>query len=135
MAQPPQKPVGLMLIGTFTGIAGILLLLVVVLIEPEAVTLVPRAAAALLAALAFVAAEATIRMRPWFLRAAQALVLAYAATVVLACASDGFEGVVPAIIILLISAMVLLPILGYMGDEWRKMLRGRRIPAPHRPRP
>jgi len=75
-----------------------------------------RGMAAVLAALSAVVTEALWRVRPWAYRASVALAVAYAAAVLVTVAATG-EGVESAVLVLLASAVVVVPILGYVESR------------------
>ncbi|HEX8903768.1 MAG TPA: hypothetical protein VF771_02860 [Longimicrobiaceae bacterium] len=132
MARRRRTPLGLLVIGTVAGVAAVPMALIAVTLAPGTGTIVSRAAAALLAVLSLVAAEALLRVRPWFHRASQALALAWCAVIMVAC--DGVGGVLPSLVVLMLTAMVLLPLLEYVGYEWRSTV-GPQTRAPRRPLP
>ncbi len=95
-----------------------------------------RAAAALLAALSAVAAEALWNARPWAWRASLVLALAYAAAVTLFCAvGGGVAGGVAAFMILVPSGGVLIPLLMYIRDRCAAMFGPALIPRSITPVP
>jgi hypothetical protein len=83
-----------------------------------------RAGVAILAALAFVAAEAILFVRPWFYRAAKSLAVAWfliaAAGLVL---TDGIGGVFESIVMVVLSFIVIGPVMSYLGEKNRLMPR------------
>jgi hypothetical protein len=80
-----------------------------------------RGAAALLAGLSAVVAEALLRARPWVWRASLALALAYAATL-LAAGSIGDAGALAATVLLLtVSSVVVVPMLAYIRGRAKAM--------------
>ncbi|HEX8242768.1 MAG TPA: hypothetical protein VF541_04720 [Longimicrobium sp.] len=127
-----QKPFGLVVFGVFSGILGVLLAVVLLALGPgrSAEAVFARAAVAGVAAFAFTAAEALIRVRPWFYRASVGLVAACCAAVLAAfTASIGTEGFIIGLVVLLFSATVIFPLLAYVRWERNRLT----VPAPPAP--
>jgi len=124
------KPLGLALLGQLAGLLGGVLLVLTAALRPDLV--VERACAAGLAAISLVAAEALIRMRPWFYRASCWLVAAMCALIITFCVGyEGVNGVLVAFMILFLLMSFLVPILFYVRDEARLMAaRPARRPRP-----
>lgn len=95
-----------------------------------------RAAAALLAALSGVAAEALWRARPWAYRATLTLALAYAAVVIMeSLTAYGRNSLSEAFWILFLSAWVVLPIVLYVRERSAALFGTPPQPRPAPPRP
>lgn len=95
-----------------------------------------RAAAALLAALSGVAAEALWRARPWAWRASLALAVAYAALVTLFSVVGNEGGLVAALWILISSGVVVVPLLMYIRSRSAALFGTPPVRYPvHRPLP
>lgn len=104
----------------------------------EAEVIALRGAAAVLAALAAVAAEALWNARRWAYRSTLALALTWTASVtLLSLGLMGLSGLGVAFWILFLSAWVVLPIVLYVRDRSSTMFGTppRRRPAPQRPLP
>jgi hypothetical protein len=84
-----------------------------------------------------VAAEALVRVRPWFYRASLGLSLTWCLVVTCGTfASFGMAGIAPAMVNIGVSLMFLLPVMVYLRDEWETLRRAaRRVPAAPRPWP
>ncbi|HEU4559019.1 MAG TPA: hypothetical protein VFS20_14260 [Longimicrobium sp.] len=121
------------------GFGAVMVLGFLAVSEPgleDPATLIVRGAAAVLAALAGVAAEALWNARRWAYRSTLALALTWTASVVLlGMASMGLAGFWVAFWILFFSAWVVLPIVLYVRDRSSTMFGTppRRRPAPPRP--
>jgi len=101
--------------------------------DGELVTIAARAAAALLAVLSAVAAEALWRARPWAWRASRTLALAYAAAVLVPCLMAGMTGLLIGFGILACSAIVVVPLLMYIRDRSAQLFGTPRIHHPPPP--
>jgi hypothetical protein len=88
-----------------------------------------RGAAALLAGLAAVVAEALFRARPWVWRASLALALAYAATLLAAGSLGDGADLGAALFFLMMSAVVVVPMLAYIRRRAKAMWPNQ--PPPH----
>ena len=124
-----QKPFGLVVLGMFSGTLGVLLAAVLLSLDParDAGVVLARAAAAGVAAFAFAAAEALIRVRPWFYHASVGLAAACCTAVLAAfTASTGTAGFVIGLVVLLFSAIVIFPLLAYVRWERNRLA----VPAP-----
>lgn len=127
------KPLGLVLLGMLAGLLGaVLLVFFLVLSVGGPLGLAARAGLAGLAAMSLVAAEALVRMRPWFYRASFWLVVAMCVLIITFCvAYEGVNGVLVAFMILFLLMSFLVPILFYVRDEARLMApRPARRPPP-----
>jgi hypothetical protein len=93
-------------------------------------TILARAAAALLAVLSAVAAEALWRARPWAWRASRTLAVAYVTVVIVPCLMYGLYGLMVAFPVLLFSAVVLVPLLMYIRDRSAQLFGTPRIRRP-----
>ena len=80
-----------------------------------------RGAAALLAGLSAVVAEALFRARPWVWRASLALALAYAATLLAAGSLGDGADLGAALFFLMMSAVVVVPMLAYIRARAKVM--------------
>jgi hypothetical protein len=131
-----QKPFGLVVLGTLCGLLGLLLAIVLLALGPgrEAGIVFARAGVAAVAALAFAAAEALIRVRPWFYRALVWLVAACCVAAVAAfTAAIGQEGLVIGLVVLLFAATLIFPLLAYVRSERTKLARPAPPARPARP--
>jgi len=92
-----------------------------------------RAAALVLAGLSAVAAEALWRARPWAYRASLALAVAYACVLAIkGFLNDGMDGVVTAVWMLILSAIVVVPLVAYVRHRSEDLFGPT---TPRRPRP
>jgi hypothetical protein len=131
-----QKPLGLVVLGVMAGLGGSLMALVLVSLDYDTTTdlVLVRGAAAALAAASLVAAEALVRVRPWFYHASLGLSLTWnlvgaSGTI----ASFGLAGIVPALVFIGISLVFLLPVMVYIRDEWDRLrLVATRVATPPR---
>jgi hypothetical protein len=134
-----RKPLGLVVLGVMAGLGGVLMALLLLAVDEKAdisIVLVREAAAALAAA-SLIAAEALVRVRPWFYRASLGLSVTWCVVVTCgAIAFLGLAGIPTAMVVIAFSLIVLLPVMVYIRDEWDRMRRAAmRVPAPPRPWP
>lgn len=134
-----RKPLGLVVLGVMAGVGGALMALLLLTVDERASAevLLLRAAAAALAVASLVAAEALVRVRPWFYRASLGLSLTWCLVVTCGTfACFGMAGIAPAMVNIGVSLLFLLPVMVYVRDEWDRVRRGApRARAPRRPRP
>jgi hypothetical protein len=135
-----KRPLGMVIVGVLAGLAGLAFCLGLLMLDPLSVDwmLAARAGVAVLAVLAFVAAEAILFVRPWFYRAAVAFAVAWflgigavlmTADTLSGALRGGLELIAP-------SFVIIAPIIAYLGEKNRLMPRHPRafVRAP-RPRP
>ncbi len=125
----PRKPFGLVVLGVLAGVIGVWMASFLLWLEPGGLDgAAVRAAVTALAAAFLLAAEAMIRVRPWFYRACKALVWVYCAIVMAAMFAEmGFTGLFAGAVVLFFSMPVILPFLAYVRGRWQAM------PAPAPP--
>jgi hypothetical protein len=117
-----RAPFGFCLASLFAALFGMMMLVVFVMADGGSsdmlFTLCLRMGAAALAALSGVAVEALLFARRWAYPATLALALAYAAGVAALCVytRGSILGLFAALIILVVSAMVVLPIVFFVRD-------------------
>ncbi|HEX6750976.1 MAG TPA: hypothetical protein VF092_27050 [Longimicrobium sp.] len=119
----PRKPFGLVVLGVLAGVIGVWMASFLLWLEPGGLDgMAVRAAVTVLAAAFLLAAEAMIRMRPWFYRACKALVWVYCVIVMTAMFAEmGLPGVFAGAVVLFFSLGVILPFLAYVRGKWVAM--------------
>lgn len=116
----------MVIVGILAGVAAVGACLVLADLDPssDAWMLAGRAGVSVLAALGLLAAEAILFVRPWFYRAAVALVAAWLLVVTAALVlADGVWGVFEAFVATVVSFMFVGPIMSYLGEKNRLMPR------------
>jgi hypothetical protein len=132
-----RTPLGIVILGLLAGMLGATLLLALAAMSGAQPGMVGgRAAVAVLAVLAFVAAEALIWLRPWFFRASLWLVVGICAEVLgVSVAVAGGVGVGVGLTLVLLSMAFFVPILIYVRSESVKTARPTRHPRTAPPPP
>ncbi|MBV9108322.1 MAG: hypothetical protein JO306_02820 [Gemmatimonadetes bacterium] len=123
-----KRPLGMVIIGMLAGFAGLAFCFVLSMLDPSGppgMLMELRAGVAILAVLAFVAAEALIFVRPWFYRAAMAFAVAwFLAVAALVMTANGLsEFIRTALYLMVPSFVVIAPIMAYLGEKNRLMPR------------
>jgi len=136
----PRAPFGFYFAGLFAGLFGTAMLAVVIVADAGGAdlwgTLFLRTGAAALAALSGVAVEALLFARRWAYPATLALALGYAAGVMAfsVYASGSILGLFAALIVLIVSALVVLPVVFFVRDASISLF-GIPRPRPAAPQP
>jgi hypothetical protein len=116
----------MIVVGTLAALVGTFFCFILSMLDPLSHGMLEgRAGVALLAALAFVAAEAILFVRPWFYRAARMLVVAWVVIVPAGLVlTDGVaDGLGEALVLVVLSFIVIGPIMAYLGEKNRLMPR------------
>jgi len=114
------------IVGMLAALAGVALCLTLLVLDPlsEHGMLAGRAGVAILAALAFVAAEAILFVRPWFYRAAKTFAVAWFLVMGIGLVlTDGAAGLFETLVMTVLSFIVIGPIMSFLGEKNRLMPR------------
>ncbi|MBV9108324.1 MAG: hypothetical protein JO306_02830 [Gemmatimonadetes bacterium] len=121
-----RTTIGMVIVGMLAALAGMVFSLILLSVDPlsEPWMLAGRAGSAILAALAFVAAEAILFVRPWFYRAAKTFAVAWFLVAGFGLVlTDGAIGLFETLVMTVLSFTVIGPVMSFLGEKNRLMPR------------